>query len=106
MAKFYDAIGYAETKETAPGVWREETVEYFYKGDVTRNTKRYENGEGLNDNLSVNVNISIVADQYAFQHWFNIRYVRWNGAKWKVREVDATQRPRLILTLGGIYNGN
>lgn len=106
MAKFYDAIGYAETKETAPGVWREETVEYFYKGDVTRNTKRYENGEGVNDNLAVNVNISIVADTYAEKNWFNIRYVRWNGAKWKVREVDATQRPRLILTLGGIYNGN
>lgn len=105
MAKFYDIVGYAETKETAPGVWEEFETARYYKGTVTRNVKKYENSGNLNDNIAVSVNISIVADLYAEQNWFNIRYVRWAGVNWKVREVDASQRPRLILTLGEIYNG-
>lgn len=106
MAKFYDIVGYAETKETVPGIWEEDIVEKYYYGDVIKNTKRYENGEGLNDNITVSVNVSIVADAYAENNFVNIRYVKWMGVKWKVREVDASQRPRLILTLGGVYNGN
>jgi hypothetical protein len=34
-----------------------------------------------------------------------MRYVEFMGAKWKVSSVDATKRPRLVLTLGGLYNG-
>jgi len=104
MAKFYGTVGYVETVETAPSVWDEQTIERQYYGDVVKNTKRYEKGEGLNDNLNVNNTISIVADAYAEQHFFAIRYVEWMGARWKVSNVDV-QRPRLILSLGGVYNG-
>lgn len=104
MAKFYGTVGYVETVETAPSVWDEQTIERQYYGDVVKNTKRYEKGEGLNDNLNVNNTISIVADAYAEQHFFAIRYVEWMGARWKVSSVDV-QRPRLILSLGGVYNG-
>lgn len=106
MAKFYDIVGYAETKETVPGVWEEVVVDKYYYGDVTKNTKRNERGEGLNDNIVASVNVSILADAYAENHFINIKYVRWMGVKWKVRDVDASQRPRLILTLGEVYNGN
>lgn len=104
MAKFYGTVGYVETVETAPSVWDEQIIERQYYGDVVKNTKRYEKGEGLNDNLNVNNTISIVADAYAEQHFFAIRYVEWMGARWKVSSVDV-QRPRLILSLGGVYNG-
>lgn len=104
MAKFYGTVGYVETVETAPSVWDEQTIERQYYGDVVKNAKRYEKGEGLNDNLNVNNTISIVADAYAEQHFFAIRYVEWMGARWKVSSVDV-QRPRLILSLGGVYNG-
>lgn len=103
MARFYGAVGYAETKETAKDVWEEEITERFYTGDVLRNTRRWDNGEHLNDNLNVNNSISIVADAYACQKFFAIRYVIWMGVKWKVTNVEV-QRPRLLLTIGGVYN--
>lgn len=106
MAKFYGVVGYAETKETeSPGVWAEQVTERTYYGDVLRNTRRRDNANGqLNDNLNVNNLISILADAYAYDHFFAIRYIEWMGARWKVTDVEV-QRPRLLLTIGGVYNG-
>lgn len=106
MAKFYGNVGYAQSIEstTNPGVWQETITEVAYYGDVIRNTRRYEKGEGLNDNLTLNNMISIVADAYAYQHFFAIKYIDWMGASWKVTNVEV-QRPRLLLIIGGVYNG-
>lgn len=104
MAKFYGKVGYVEVTETAPGVWTETPTERSYYGDVTRNTRRLENGEHLNDNVVVNNMISIVADAYAYNHFFAMRYVKWMGAAWKITNVQV-EKPRLILTVGGVYNG-
>ena len=105
MAKYYGAIGYAETVETSPDVWEDQIVERRHSGDVIRNTRRNENGESTNDNLVLNNNISIIADAYANLHFFAIRYVEWMGTKWKVTNVEV-QPPRLLLTLGGVYNAD
>lgn len=103
MAKFYGAVGYVED-ETVDDVTREVPVERYYKGDLIKNSRRLEKGEGLNDNVSISNQISIIADPYAYSHIFAMRYVRWMGACWKVSEVGV-ESPRLILTLGGVYNG-
>ena len=105
MAKYYGRIGYAETVETTPGVWEEIITEHKYYGDVTRNARRWESGEDLNDNLKINNAISIIADDYAYKHLANIRYVEWLGALWKPSHVEV-QRPRIILQIGGVYNGD
>lgn len=104
MAKFYGTVGYVELAETSKGVWTELVTERTYYGDVMRNSHRWEKNEHLNDDLNVNNVISIAADAYANLHSFAIRYVDWMGAKWKVTNVEF-QRPRLILTIGGVYNG-
>lgn len=107
MARFYGEVGYGESVEspTDSGIWVDEITEYPYFGDVVRNTRRMEASElSLNDNISVNNSISIVADQYAVEHFFNIRYVRWVGVLWTVTNVEV-QSPRLILSLGSVYNG-
>jgi len=104
MAKFYGVIGYADIQETSLGVHEEVLVRRRAYGDVLRNNRKLENGEGLNDDLTLNNQISILADAYAGQHFFSIRYVEWMGAKWKVINVEV-QPPRLILTIGGVYNG-
>jgi len=106
MAKFYGTVGYGITEQTEPDgdVWEEKITTRNYYGDVTRNIRRWDKGEGLNDNLDINNIVSIVADAYAFDHFFAIRFVEWMGARWKVTNVEV-QRPRLILTLGGVYNG-
>lgn len=105
MAKFYGVVGFVRHVETTPGVWNEEVTELKYPGDVVRNLRRWTNGNGANDDVGVNVNISIIADAYANRHMAEIRYVNWNGEHWKVSDVDASQPPRLALVLGGVYNG-
>ena len=101
MAKFYGVIGYAVTKETAPGVW---IAEQSYYGDLTRNMRRLQDSGDLNDDINVANEISIVADPYANANFHSMRYVAFMGAKWKISKVEV-QYPRLILTLGGVYNG-
>jgi hypothetical protein len=104
MARFFGRIGYGETVETAPGVWEDQIVEYSYYGDVIRNARNLRHGENLNDDLSVQNSISIVADAYANDHFFAIRYVEWAGALWTISSVEV-QSPRLLLRLGEVYNG-
>lgn len=104
MARYFGRVGYGESVETAPGVWADEITEYEYYGDVVRNSRELREGENLNPNLSVQNSISIVADQYANDHIFAIRYVEWAGVLWTVSSVEV-QSPRLLLRLGEVYNG-
>lgn len=104
MAKFHGVIGYGEAVETEPGVWQDEITEFSYYGDVLRNTRQLQEGENLNNDLSVGNSISIVADAYANEHFFAIRYIEWAGTLWTVSNVEV-QSPRLLLRLGGVYNG-
>lgn len=104
MAKFYGVVGYANTTETSPGIWEETVVEKTHYGDILKTNKRSQQVETLNKDILTNTSISIVADAYATENFFTIRYVEWMGAKWDVTSVEV-QRPRLILALGGLYNG-
>lgn len=104
MAKFYGKVGFVVTEETAPDVYTEKPIARYYMGDVVRNIKKATTGEGINDNLDINNQISIIADQFAFSHFFAMRYVEWMGAYWNVQSVEV-QFPRLIISIGGVYNG-
>lgn len=103
MAKFYGVIGYAETVETKPGVWKEQITEKMYYGELVRNTRKLQTTDQLNDNINVANEISIVADPFANENFHSMRYVEFMGAKWKITNVEV-QYPRLILTVGGVYN--
>ena len=104
MAKFYGPIGYVEPMETVPGVWKEKVTERNYSGDVIRNTRRLQSADKLSDDIDISNQISIVADPYAISNFHWMRYVGFMGAKWKVTNIDV-QYPRLLLTLGGVWNG-
>lgn len=103
MAKFYGKIGYIDSVESEPGYWEEKPVEREYYGDITRNTSRYQQEGHVNENIVINNVLSIVADPYANENFQHMRYVKWMGTKWKITNVEV-QYPRLILTLGGVYN--
>lgn len=103
--KFYGAIGFAVTEETKPGVWSEAITEHSYYGDLTRNTRKLQNSDGLNDDVTINNDISIVANPYILSNMYAMRYVVFQGVKWKITNVEV-QYPRLILTIGGLYNGD
>lgn len=107
MAKFYGIIGFATTVEDPenPGVWNEEIVEKHYSGDLIRNLRRLQtNSNSVNDNVTISNEISIVADPYAQENMYVMRYVVFKGAKWKIETVEV-EYPRLKLSIGGLYNG-
>ena len=104
MAKYYGKVGYIETVEVEPGIWQEQTIERPYYGDLIRNTSRYQSSGGVNDDININNNISIVADPYANENFQHMRYVEFMGAKWKITNVEI-QYPRILLSIGGVYNG-
>lgn len=102
--KYFGKIGYGVTEETRPGVHKPRIVEKEYYGDIVRNSRRLEGGSKVNDDLNINISLSIVADPFAYQNFHQIKYAEYMGAKWKATSVEP-QYPRLIITLGGVYNG-
>jgi hypothetical protein len=106
MARFYGRIGYGTSieKESGSGIWVDDIIEHWYYGDVIRNMRNLQAGENFTPDLSISNSISIVADAYANDHFFAIRYVEWAGVLWTVTNVEV-QSPRLLLTLGEVYNG-
>ena len=102
--RFYGNIGFSETRETSPGVWTETLTQRAYYGDITRASNKWDkNGDKLNDDLNISNTVSIVADAFALDNLGNMRYAQWSGTKWKITNVEV-QYPRLVLSLGGIYN--
>lgn len=104
MSKWYGAIGYAETVETEPGLYTSEITERNYYGNVVRNSRRIQNAGKVDDDVTISNQISIVADPYAIQHFGSMRYATFCGTAWRVTDIEV-QYPRLLLTLGGVYNG-
>lgn len=104
MNKWYGKVGYVETTEVEPGIWDEQETIHEYYGEWVRNSSKFNVSGDVNDNRDVSAELSIMADSYAELHFRSIRYVEFGDARWKVNSVEP-RRPRLILSLGGIYNG-
>ena len=105
MAKWYGVIGYADTVEVEPGIWDEQVIERPYYGELIRNTRRLQTTDKVNDDLTISNQISIVSDPYAINNFHAMKYAVLWGTKWKITSVEV-QYPRLVLEVGGVYNGN
>lgn len=105
MAKWYGEIGFEIQTETVPGVWKPTITTRNYYGDILEWSRRLQNAsEQVNDNITISDKISIVADPFARENFYTMKYVEYMGAKWKVTHVSV-QYPRLILSVGDLYNG-
>lgn len=104
MAKIHGIVGFADYDETSPGVFEPIITEKEFSGDVIRKSNRSVSVSTINDNIVINNQISIIADPYINQHFPSIKYVTWNGNSWKVTSAEPNF-PRIILTLGEVYNG-
>lgn len=104
MSKWYGKVGYGIMSEVRPGVWEDAIIERSYYGDMTRVASSSEQSESVNNNIQLKHNISIVADAYALQNYTLIKYITIMGVRWVVRSIEV-QRPRLELSIGGVYNG-
>ena len=104
MPKFHGKIGYVIPTETSPGVWEEVIVEREYFGDVVKNTRGLQSANQVNDNVIISNEISIVADPFANENFHAILYVEFMDSKWKVSNITVSY-PRLVMAVGGLYNG-
>lgn len=105
--KFFGKVGYCWTEEGTgerEGIMEEHAVAYDYYGDVLSNSRRLEQGPSIIDGVNITNRISIMADAFAWDHIFAMKYIEWMGQKWKVTNVEIA-RPRLVLQIGGIWNG-
>lgn len=102
--KWFGKIGFSDTIEKSPGVYVPTIVEKDYYGDLIKNVKRTNDGDKVNDDISLSNQLSIISDPYIQNHFYSIKYVEMFEAKWKVSSVEV-QFPRLLLSLGGMYNG-
>jgi hypothetical protein len=105
MAKTVARVSYCIPTEIEPGVWDDQVIAVDYPADITRLNSRWStNTDSTNDNVSLNSQISFVADAFAIVNFALIKHVNVYGVEWKVTNVEV-QHPRIMLTLGGVYNG-
>jgi len=104
MAKFSGVIGYAIQVETVPGVWTDQIVEKYYRGDVLQNMNRWQSSDKVNDDFVIDNKISILSDPFLYENFQHMKYVRWMSTNWKISKIEIL-RPRVIISIGGVYNG-
>lgn len=104
MTRFSGPIGYSRSEEVTDGVWEDVITERNLFGDVLRSSRRLDTGGDVNPDLRVNNSLSVVADAYALEHIYDIRYAVFQNVRWVVSEITV-EHPRLILQLGGVYDG-
>ena len=86
------------------GVWKSEIVERRYTGDLIRDFRTQDPGNGqVNDNFNISNSISIVADRFIDEHIVDMKYIEFKGAKWKIKSFTQNH-PRLEISLGGLYH--
>lgn len=104
MTRWYGKIGFAVSTEETPGVWVESIIDRPYYGVLTKNTRRLRSSDKVNDDITIDNELSVLIDPYAYENFHSIRYAEFMNTKWKVNTVEV-QYPRLVLELGGVWNG-
>jgi hypothetical protein len=103
MARYAGLVGYVTQEESVPGVWSPVENSKMMKGDIIRQSSNTQNDNKVNSDISLNHRVSLLGDSYAFNNYFNLKWIELNGHKWEVSSVEL-QRPRLIVTVGGVWN--
>lgn len=105
MNKWCGKVGFSIPNEVSPGIWAHNNItEHRYFGEIINNRWRRQNSGNVNDNVNISNQISIVADPYARNHISSLVWVEFQGKKWKVTDAEV-RYPRLILSIGGVWNG-
>lgn len=104
MGKWFGKIGYSVTEETEPGIWESKIVEREYFGDLENDYRKRQSTDKLNDDISLSCSLSILADPFLYENCSDITYAEIMGTKWDISNIEV-RYPRLILTVGGKYNG-
>lgn len=104
MTKFRGSIGIKRrSTETSPGVFEEVIEDIEVTGEMRNIRARWPNMQQGNG-VSLRHFLSIVTPEDSVVDYSEVVYIWWQGRKWSVESI-AYERPRVELTLGGLYNG-
>ena len=104
MAKYAGLVGYVTQEESVPGVWSPVENPKLMRGDIIRQASSSQNDNKVNSDIALSHRVSLLGDAYAFGNYYNIKWIDIDGRKWEVTSIEI-QRPRIIVTLGGLWNG-
>lgn len=104
MARYSGIVGFVTQSESVPGVWSSVEKSKTMKGDIIRGGANIQNDGKINSDVTFNHRISLIGDAYAFANYYNLKWIKVDGIKWSVSSVEV-QRPRIIVSLGGLWNG-
>lgn len=105
--RYSGKVGYSIETEVSEGNWENITKEVLVTGSVI--DEKYNNFktseyQTSNDSLTLQNRFSILFTKELLDNFPNIKYIIYNGIKWKVENVKLVH-PRMILTVGGVWNG-
>lgn len=104
MSKWSGVVGFETQVETKPGIWSKSIKERTYFGDVMKHRLSVQQSTSINGRLTMSNEILILADPFANNNFFDIRYATYMGRKWCVSSIEI-EYPRIRLQLGEMYNG-
>lgn len=105
MAKYAGLVGYVSLVESPPGVWNQVSNPKRMRGDIIRQSSSNQNGDKVNSDITLNHRVSLIGDAYSLGNYSDIKWIEIDGKKWEVNSIEI-QRPRIIVTLGGVWNGD
>lgn len=73
-------------------------------GEVLRPSRSFQMDEKVIPDSKVGNRISVIATDYVSNNIDAIRFVEYKNVLWHVTKIDE-ERPRLIFSLGEVYNG-
>lgn len=104
MAKYCDIIGFCISEDQGNGIFKDRILEKRYKGEIIRQSANNVQNDNLNGDLILNARINILADPYTIRYIGTIKYAYYMNVCWKVTSFEL-QYPRILISLGGVYNG-
>jgi len=104
MTKFWGKIGFNRgATEGEPGILTPTIEEVQVAGNMRLEGARWRNHE-LGDSVTARHVLSIVAPEDSTIDFAEAAYICWQNQKWSIVAIKYL-RPRVELTLGGLYNG-
>lgn len=109
MGKYFGNIGYRidVVDPENPDISKTEITLVKKRGEVLKNSRRWQDTqESINPTMICSNRIKFIGNSFDYENLSSMIFVEYLGSRWKISDVDLSERPKIIVTLGGLYNEN
>jgi hypothetical protein len=103
--RYAGKIGFGQSNEVRPGVWKETITEIDYIGDVNQRTETFMLGDSTIPTYATRTSVSVLSRGFTGNDHSKMRYVTYAGQKWTIKSI-VDEPPRVVIYLGEVYRGN